>query len=118
MSKLLPVVAWIYSIYFILTGIWPIVSIRSFMAVTGPKTDIWLVRTVGLLVTAVGLTIACAAAQHSFTTPILVLAISSSLALLCIDNIYVFRGVISRIYLVDAAAEALLIVAWLLAWFA
>jgi hypothetical protein len=118
MSQLLPVVAWTYAIYFVITGIWPIVSVRSFMALTGPKTDIWLVRTVGLLVTAIGLTVACAAAQHSFTSPIVILAISSSLALFCIDNIYVFKGVIARIYLLDAVAQAILIVAWLVAWFA
>ena len=42
-------------IFYLLTGIWPVLHIESFMAVTGPKTDIWLVKTVGLLKTACSL---------------------------------------------------------------
>ena len=111
-------VAWIYAVYFMLTGIWPVVHIRSFMAVTGPKTDLWLVRTVGLLITAVGLCIAIAAARHQIELAILVLALASSGFLMLIDVIYVARRVIARIYLLDAAVEAVLIIAWLIAWFA
>jgi hypothetical protein len=107
--------AWVYSIYFIITGIWPLISIRTFMKVTGPKADIWLVRTVGLLVTAIGLCVAVAAYQRQFPLPVIILAIASSLALLLIDVIYVLNGTISRIYLLDAVIEALLIVAWLIA---
>ena len=55
MHGLLLWVAWIYSIYFMLTGIWPVVHMPSFIAVTGPKTDLWLVRTVGLLIAGIGL---------------------------------------------------------------
>jgi len=35
-------------------GIWSLVSIGSFQKVTGPKTDVWLVKTVGVLVIGVG----------------------------------------------------------------
>ena len=37
-------------VYFFLTGVWPVVHLPSFIAVTGPKRDLWLVRTVGLLI--------------------------------------------------------------------
>ena len=37
-------------VYFFLTGLWPVVHLPSFIAVTGPKRDLWLVRTVGLLI--------------------------------------------------------------------
>lgn len=110
-------VAWIYAVYFLLTGIWPVVHIRSFMAVTGPKTDLWLVRTVGLLIAAIGLCVALAAARHQIQHAILVLALASAGFLMLIDVIYVAKRVIARIYLVDAAVEAMLIVAWLIAWF-
>jgi len=33
-----------------LTGLWPLVSLRSFEKVTGPKADDWLVKTVGALI--------------------------------------------------------------------
>ena len=30
---------WVQGAYFLVTGVWPLVSIRSFQAVTGKKTD-------------------------------------------------------------------------------
>ena len=106
-----------YAVYFIATGVWPVVHIKSFLWVTGPKTDLWLVRTVGLMITAVGLCIAVAAAQQQIQLHILVLAIASSGFLLLIDVIYVAKRVIAKIYLLDAAIEAILIAAWLIGWF-
>jgi hypothetical protein len=43
--------------YYLLTGVWPLLSLRTFELVTGPKTDDWLVRTVGVLVLAVVLAV-------------------------------------------------------------
>jgi hypothetical protein len=40
--------------YYIVTGAAPFVSRRAFEAVTGPKTEWWLVETVGAIVTTVG----------------------------------------------------------------
>src|SRR5205814_3223112 len=105
-------IAWVYAVYFLLTGIWPVLHIASFMAVTGPKTDLWLVRTVGLLITGVGLCVAVAAWQKQIGLPIFVLAIASSGFLCLIDVIYVAKRVIAKIYLLDAAIEVVLIVAW------
>ena len=54
------------SAYYILTGLWPLVHFASFELVTGPKTDDWLVRMVGLLVVLIGVTLAVAEARcHS-----------------------------------------------------
>ena len=36
------------------SGIWPLLDMPSFEAVTGRKTDKWLVKTVGLLVAVSG----------------------------------------------------------------
>src|SRR5687767_3732081 len=41
-------------IYFLLTGVWPLVSMRTFEMVTGPKVDRWLVKTVGVLIAVIG----------------------------------------------------------------
>ena len=41
-------------VYFLLTGIWPLLSMRTFEAVTGPKVDRRLVKTVGVLVAVIG----------------------------------------------------------------
>src|SRR4051794_41540218 len=40
--------------YYLATGLAPFVSRRAFEAVTGPKTEWWLVQTVGAIVTVVG----------------------------------------------------------------
>jgi hypothetical protein len=39
--------------YYLATGLWPLVHLPSFEAVTGPKTDDWLVHMVGLLAAVV-----------------------------------------------------------------
>lgn len=43
--------------YYLVTGLWPIVHLRSFEAVTGPKPEGWLVKMVGALAASVGLTL-------------------------------------------------------------
>ena len=98
--------------YFLVTGVWPLVHIRSFLAVTGPKTDLWLVETVGVLVAAMGAGLLLSAARGTPTIELALIAVLAALGLAAIDIIYVTRGVISRIYLADAALEALFIVAW------
>jgi hypothetical protein len=118
------VLLWVQGSYYLLTGIWPLVSIRTFQMVTGPKTDHlptgreadhWLVMTVGVLITAVALAILTAAWQRRASREIVVLAIGAALGLTAIDVIYVARGVIAPIYLLDAAIEVLLIGGWLAA---
>jgi len=115
---------WVQGLYYLLTGIWPLISIRSFQFVTGLKTDNlptgreldhWLVMTVGLLVTAIALTLLVGAWRRSVQPELAVLAIASALSLTAIDVIYVARQVIAPIYLVDAALELPLIAAWSLA---
>lgn len=47
------ILAWtaiVHGLYYLVTAIWPLVSMRTFMAVTGPKVDQWLVLPVGLLI--------------------------------------------------------------------
>jgi hypothetical protein len=46
-------VALVQGLYFLMTGLWPLVSIGTFQHVTGPKIDLWLVNTVGVLVEVV-----------------------------------------------------------------
>ena len=48
------IVPWIQGPYYILTASWSLLSIDTFIKVTGPKRDIWLVRIVGLLLVVCG----------------------------------------------------------------
>jgi len=109
-------VALVQGVYFLATGIWPLVSIRTFMMVTGPKADVWLVKTVGVLVAVAGATLLCAAYRQQIDLEVLVLAVGSAAALTAIDVIYVAKCVIAPIYLADAVLEIALIAWWLIAW--
>lgn len=100
---------------FIATGVWPIVHIPTFEAVSGPKTDKWLVKTVGALITVAGAAIASAGVRRRINPEIRLLAMGSSIALAAVDVVYARRRRISRVYLLDAAAEVALILAWLTA---
>jgi hypothetical protein len=104
-------VATAQGVYFFLTGLWALVHIRSFVAVTGPKTDIWLVKTVGAVIVAIGAALLVGAGEPQ-SRAVVVLACGSASALAAVDVYYASRRVISRIYLWDALAEAIFISAW------
>jgi hypothetical protein len=48
-------------VFYAATGAWPLVSMSSFEAVTGPKRDHWLVNPVGVLVGVIGVTLIASA---------------------------------------------------------
>ena len=98
--------------YFAATGVWPLVHMRSFERVTGPKVDKWLVRTVGVLVGVIGGVLISAGARRKVTGEVATLAIGSAVGLGIIDTVYATRGRISKIYLADAALEAAIAAAW------
>jgi hypothetical protein len=105
-------VAILQGVYFVLTGLWPLFGINSFQAVTGAKTDLWLVYTVGGLLAVIGITLLVAATNRRLTPEVAVLGIGSAVVLAGIDVIFVLRGVISWVYLLDAAAQGFLIAWW------
>lgn len=104
----------IQAIYYIPSGIWAVAHIRSFQWLTGPKTDLWLVKTVGLLVTAVGLAIGLAGRRKRITPEIALVGIGSAASLTAIDLTYTARRRISPIYLGDALMNLLIIAGWIL----
>jgi energy-converting hydrogenase Eha subunit E len=109
-------VALVQGAYYLVTGIWPLVSIASFQFVTGPKTDLWLVKTVGVLIAVIGVGLLIAAYRRRTTLEIRLIAIGSALGLIAIDVGYVFLDVIPPIYLLDAVVELVLVVWWGVLW--
>jgi hypothetical protein len=103
---------WVQGIYFAVTGIWPLIDLNSFQAVTGPKRDLWLVQMVGAILTVTGLSLCVAGKQRTIGPSNFVLAAGSALVLLLVDVIFTSQGAISPIYLLDGAAEFLLLIAW------
>ena len=98
--------------FYVATGVWPLLHMRSFEAVTGEKTDDWLVETVGALLTVAGAAMLMAGLRQRTTPEIALLAAGSAGALTAIDVIYTARRVIRPVYLADAAVEVGLIGAW------
>jgi hypothetical protein len=94
-----------------LGGAWPLLSMRSFEAVFGPKEDRWLVYTVsGLLVTN-GISQVVAARAGAVSTA-RALGCGTAGTLLAIDLVFVPMGRIRWTYLIDATFEA----AWIGLW--
>jgi hypothetical protein len=90
---------------------------ETFEAVTGPKTDDWLVHTVGVLVTIIGTVLLTAGVRRLVDAPVILLAVGSAAGLAAIEFFYVLRGVIWPIYMLDAVGEAALIALWAIAVF-
>ncbi len=101
--------------YYTATGLWPILHMRSFEQVTGPKTDDWLVKTVGGLIAVLGGTLLASGLRDAPSRDLATVALGSAVALTAVDVIYVAQGRISRIYLLDAAVESALIAGWIVA---
>jgi hypothetical protein len=106
--------AYIQSVIFFVCGLWPVFSIQSFMYITGRKTDIWLVKSVGLLLAGVAVSLFTAAKNDSINLPVAQIGVLSALAILIIDLVYVFNHTISKVYLLDALLQSILILGWLL----
>ena len=100
-------------IYFALTGVWPVVHIPSFMLVTGPKTDLWLVRLVGAMITVVGVILLDAARRGRLDRGVWGLGFWMPVVLGTVDVVYVINQTIPPVYLLDAVAEAAIAAWWL-----
>jgi hypothetical protein len=107
-------VALVQGVYFFVTGIWPLLSMKTFLMITGPKTDLWLVKTVGMLLAVVGAVLILAQVNREINTSVITLAIGCALSLALVDIVYVAKRIISLIYSGDAVVELALIAWWVL----
>jgi hypothetical protein len=107
-----PAAALVQAAYYVPSGLWPIFSIRSFEAITGPKADRWLVKTVGALLALIGGVVGFAGIRQVRSPEIEALGAGSAALLAGVDLIYALRGRISRVYLLDALIEAGIITRW------
>ena len=103
-------------LYYLVTAVWPLVHMRSFERVTGPKTDHWLVKTVGVLIGVIGVVLLTAAARGTAHAETVLLAAGSAAVLAGVDFVYVAERRISRVYLLDGFAEVVLVLLWAALW--
>lgn len=104
--------ATLQGLYFLVTGIWPLASRKSFERVTGPKADFWLAQTVGVLVASIGSVLLLGARRRRVGAELGVLAAASAASLGLVDVVFVLRGRIAKVYLLDAAIEGAIVVGW------
>jgi hypothetical protein len=113
MPKLLHYLLLSQGLYFVITGVWAIADIHSFMFVTGPKTDIWLVKTVSLILTVMGISFLIAVREKPVPASIMALSVLGALALLFVDVYYFMRGILRSVYLLDGLVQFIFILIWL-----
>lgn len=104
----------VQGVYFFVTGVWPLLHIESFIWLSGPKYDIWLVKTVGILLALIGLHMFIAGYFRRINTENFLIAAGSAAALATVDIYYVAIGRIWEIYLLDAGIEIIFILLWLI----
>ena len=100
-------------LYYVVTALWSIFSVDTFQKVTGPKTDVWLVKTVGVLVAAIGGALGVAGYRRTEAPEIGLLGAGSASGLAGIDTYYVAKGRIPAVYALDAVAELVFLVCWI-----
>jgi hypothetical protein len=98
--------------FYVVSGLWPLLHMRSFELVFGPKKDRWLVQTVAGLLVANGWTQVHAGTTGDGLAQAAQIGTGTALTLGAIDIRYAVPGRISRTYLIDAVVEA----GWLAAW--
>ena len=105
---------WIQTLYITITALWPLVHISSFIWVTGPKTDIWLVKTVSVLLLSIAFCMfLCLYLKYYIVGG--AMALTTAIGLGFIDFYYTASGTIMNVYAVDGVLQVLFIIAWLLA---
>jgi hypothetical protein len=103
----------IQAVYFFITALWSLLDVDSFMMVTGFKNDIWLVKTVALLLIVFALSLEAHVRFSGNHVSLVIVSFGSSLALAVIDFYYALTGVISSVYLIDGAIESFFLTYWL-----
>src|SRR5688500_12191527 len=85
--------------YYAVFAIWPLLHMRSFMAISGPKVDQWLVRTVSVLLLCSAAALFLGMREISPSPPVLAIAIGNAVVLAGIDIYYSLIGRIWKTYL-------------------
>lgn len=100
-------------LYLLVTALWPLLYMRSFISFTGPKTDIWLVKTVAMLLLPYAVFCFWTALVQRPVPQI----ISGCIMLMCValagvEFYYYANGVISPVYEIDAFLQILFATWW------
>jgi hypothetical protein len=95
----------VQGVYYVATGVWPVLHRRSFEAVSGRKHDFWLAETVGLVTAAVGLSLCLASRRETPSPEAKLLGLAAAAGFAAIDLRYGLTRRIPPVYLLDGLAQ-------------
>jgi hypothetical protein len=107
-------VAGAQAFYLLATGVWPLLHRGSFEFVTGKKQDFWLVRTVGGLAIATGLSLGLSVLEGARKRETVALALASGVVF-GVADLRAARSE-SLIYLGDLVLQLCFAPAWVARW--
>lgn len=104
----------IQGLYWLFIGLWGMINSHSLERVTNIMvTDIWLVKTVSILIIVISLSLLSGVKSKEQTMPVILLAITGCIGLAGIDFYYSETRVISPAYLMDGIVQILFFIAWI-----
>jgi hypothetical protein len=111
-KKIYVVLIWIEAIYTLLTALWGLIDIDSFMQVTGPKTDVWLVKTVSVLLLPIAICFISGIYLKQNPLTIILVGLTTSVGLAAIDFYYTANDTIRFVYAIDGSLQLLFFTCW------
>jgi len=99
-------------LYYLVIGLWPLLSAESFQHVTGPRLDLWMTRTLGLVIATVGVALLVAMRRRSVAPEAAVMAIGVATVLGVTDLINVSLRTVGPIYGLDFIIQAAFVYIW------
>ena len=103
----------VQAVYYLLTGLWPLLHLNSFLSITGSGADLWRSQPINLLILCVGLVLLRGSAEKSSKPATNILSVAAAFVLLIIDLYFPFSGVVSKLYVVDGILQFSCLVLWL-----
>jgi hypothetical protein len=103
-------------VYYLLIGLWPWVAASSYQFLTGTRSDLWLVQSLGALLVIIGIALCVAGYRHEKSWAVVCLALGTAATLAFLDVYFVTQRRIALGYLLDAAVEVGLVVLWIYSW--
>lgn len=106
-------VAVAHGAYLMAFGLMPILAMRTFRKITGPKPEGWLAKGVGACMANIGAALAAAGARGKVAREVRILGISTALSFAAMDIWYAgIRRRISPVHLLNGAAQLGFAAAW------
>jgi putative copper export protein len=111
-TRLIRLLALAHGTYLLIGGLWPLIDLPGFEAVTGPKQENWLVRSVAGLLLVAALILLTQLRKPRMEASAIAMAMGASLTLAMVGIITAASGIISTVYFMDGIIHVLFVACW------